>query len=106
MVVSREIRFFPDWGHRWPLWGDLLHEEMALGPADLSLSTELTADLRAWWDFWDEHLDPDPLPPRAPGWDTDRNRRIWLLAGEELARRLRSEFGERLTLLPSFQSYG
>jgi len=49
---------------------------------------------------------PDPLPPRAPGWDTDRNRRIWLLAGEELARRLRSEFGERLTLLPSFQSYG
>ncbi|HEY8319349.1 MAG TPA: hypothetical protein VIG76_11000 [Amnibacterium sp.] len=106
MVVSREIRFFPDWGHRWPLWGSLLHDEITLSPADLSLSAELTADLRAWYDFWDEHLDPDPLPPRVPGWDADRNRRTWLLAGEELARRLAIELGDDHTSVASFQSYG
>ena len=47
MIKTREIRMFPDYGHRWPLWGDVLHDELCLEPSDLDLSDELILDLRA-----------------------------------------------------------
>ena len=93
MAVSREIRFFPDWGHRWPLWGSLREDELCLTPADLALSEPLTADLRAWWDFWDVHLQPDPPAPARPGWDSEQNQRVWMAAGDALAVRLGEELG-------------
>lgn len=106
MVASREIRFFPDWGHRWPLWGSVLEDELTLTPVDLSLSDSLTADLRAWWDFWDLHLRPDPPAPEQSGWDNDQNKRVWLAAGDSLAVRLGSELGPDHELITQFLTYG
>ncbi|MFC4241804.1 hypothetical protein ACFOYW_00340 [Gryllotalpicola reticulitermitis] len=106
MPASREIRFFPDWGHRWPLWGSALLDELTLSPSELGLSAELAADLRAWWDFWDSHLDPDPPLPATAGWDDDLNRRVWLLAGASLQARLAAELGKDFCVIASFHSYG
>jgi hypothetical protein len=105
MAASREILFFPDWGHRWPLWGSALHDELCLTPADLSLTDELTADLRAWWDFWDAHLQPDPPAPTEPGWDSDQNRRVWTAAGHMLAERLTEEIAPIHELRVQFLDY-
>jgi hypothetical protein len=105
MVASREIRFFPDWGHRWPLWGTALEDELLLTPTDLSLSRELTDDLRAWWDFWDAHLQPDPPGPTEPGWDSDQNRRVWIAAGHMLAQRLSQELGPEYELRVQLLGY-
>jgi hypothetical protein len=105
MVASREIQFWPDWGHRWPLWGSVVEDELCLTPTDLSLSEALTVDLRAWWDFWDAHLQPDPPAPQEPGWDSDQNRRVWLAAGHMLATRLAEEIGPAHQVRAQFVIY-
>ncbi|MCL2515696.1 MAG: hypothetical protein FWD85_03535 [Microbacteriaceae bacterium] len=102
---STEIRFFPDWGHRWPLWGFTANAGPALTPNDLGLSPELAADLRVWWDFWDAHLIPDPPKPAKPGWDDERNCRAWVEAGMSLQQRLAAELGSAYRVRASFASY-
>lgn len=54
-MQRRLLRFFPDWGHRWPLWENGT-DKYAMEPADFGLSEKLTLDLRDWYDFWEEHL--------------------------------------------------
>ncbi|WP_426937287.1 hypothetical protein ACQE2J_05585 [Brevibacterium sp. LE-L] len=94
MIKTREIRMFPDHGHRWPLWGDVLHDELCLEPSDLDLSAELILDLRALYDFWERHDTSCWTTPTATGWDTNENMRVWELAEAEAKRRLADEVAQ------------
>jgi hypothetical protein len=84
----RQIRLFPDWGRRYPLWeNSTLTWDVGYTttPETYGLSKELAEDLEGWQAFWEAHLDP------FEGWDSEVNRQTWLRDGEWLARRLRDE---------------
>jgi len=66
----RTSRFFPDSG---PL-GESGTDKCAVEPCDFGLSEELTSE-RAWFDFWEEHLEPS-----AVGWDSPENKAIFRFA--------------------------
>jgi hypothetical protein len=87
------IKFYPDWGHPWPLWGSVAEDNLILTPTHLGLSPQTTFCLRHWYDFWQGHVDADSLDETTRGWDAAVNREIWMLAGYELARRLQHELG-------------
>jgi hypothetical protein len=83
----RVIRLFPDYGHDWPLWEDDHPDHYNAEPADFGLSTELTRELRAWYDEWEHGFDPVADPPRwKPG-----EGQGWSERGAKLADRLRDE---------------
>src|SRR5699024_5167961 len=82
---------FPDHGHRWPLWGDVLHDELCLKPSDLHLSDDLTLELRSLYDFWERHETSCWTTPTPTGWDSNENLRVRELAAAEAERRLVDE---------------
>lgn len=49
---EREIRFFFDYGHPWPLW-EIYTDEYAMTPEDYGLSPELVTLLRRCGALWD-----------------------------------------------------
>lgn len=79
---SRVIRVFPDYGADWPLWEDGL-----MFPDDYALSTELTAELRDWVDFWEANFH------HLSGWNEPALRAGWIASGREITERLRAEVG-------------
>ncbi|GGC49486.1 MAG: hypothetical protein ACQEVD_14170 [Actinomycetota bacterium] len=94
MIKTPEIRMFPSHGRRWPLWGDVEHDELCLKPSDLDLSDELTLNLRALHDFWERHDTSFWTTPTATGWDTNENMRVWELAEAEARRQLVDEVAQ------------
>lgn len=88
MQRRRVIRFFPDWGNRWPLWGSGDGDDPTPSPADLGLSDELTGAMAKWYDFWALHFHWER------GWDSEENADSSSSAGEDVVERLRSEVAE------------
>lgn len=84
----RNIRLFPDYGHRWPLWENSTPEhptKYTMEPADFGLSEHLTQRLRAWYDTWDaENL-------HQSGWSSPEHETAWRTDGANIAEELRAE---------------
>ena len=91
MTQQREIRFFFDWGHWWPLW-ESGTDKYTMEPSDFGLSEVLTLRLRRLYDFWNEHVDP------FEGWDTEENFQSFRLDKREVIDLLRAELPEGITL--------
>lgn len=79
----RTVRFFPDHGHRWPLWDPSVG--YTAGPEDFGLSVALTRDLREWYDAWEAAVGP------AEPWKDPVAEREWEDRGDVLAVRLAAE---------------
>ncbi|MGN6741725.1 MAG: hypothetical protein ACTHJL_00305 [Amnibacterium sp.] len=54
--MSRTLRVFFDFGHRWPLW-ESGTDEYAMAPSDYGFSPELTDLLRRWHAAWERVAD-------------------------------------------------
>lgn len=80
----RQIRFFPDTGHPWPLWET---SPNARTPEDYGLSDELTKGMRNWVEHWEAHFDP------FRGWDADESAAWSRAEGDLLIADLRKEVG-------------
>ena len=92
MTKPREVRFFLDWGHWWPLW-ESGTEKYAMEPNDYGLSDELASRLRRLYDHWFQHVDP------VTGWDTEKNMEVYLRDEAEVIRLLRQELPSDVTLV-------
>lgn len=86
LVVARELRVFPDWGHRWPLWETGTHA-YANQPELYGLSPELTDALRAWYDEWERTFDADS------GWPDHETQERSTVELHRLADAIRAEIG-------------
>jgi hypothetical protein len=84
MADERPVKLMSDYGAGWPLWSA---EEGLLAPDALSVSTSLTADLRAWQDLFESEFHWDR------GWRTREAEARYARAGPELLHRLRRELG-------------
>ncbi len=91
MTGTRTIRFFFDWGHRWPLW-ESGTDKYTMEPSDFGLSEELTRRLRRLYDLWSEHLDP------FEGWDSEENFQRFDRDRTEVIQILRSELPDGISL--------
>jgi hypothetical protein len=84
----RQIRFFPDFGRRYPLW-ESFTDKYAMEPSDYYLSDELSRGLRDLMSFWDTHFTD------APGsdfeWDSAENEQFYWTQGDQLLEQLRVE---------------
>lgn len=92
MTQPREIRFFFDWGHWWPLW-ESGTEKYAMEPDDYDLSAELTSLLRHLYDHWHQHVDP------VAGWDSEENLQLFIRERDEAIHLLREELPADITLV-------
>ncbi|MFG6504563.1 hypothetical protein [Microbacterium sp. P05] len=84
----REIRMFPDYGRRYPLWGNSTPTwdvGYTTSSETYGLSDELAEDLEGWQSYFEAHANP------FEGWDSDTNLGKWLRDGEWLAKRLQDE---------------
>jgi len=90
------IRFFVDWGHRYPLW-ESFTEKYAMEPDDYGLSPGLGRRLGEWALFWTAHVEP------AEGWDDPANQALWLATGDELVRELELEVYDIAVVLAEFR---
>ncbi|GAA4152340.1 hypothetical protein [Leifsonia shinshuensis] len=79
----RRVRFFPDHGHRWPLWDSSVG--YTAGPEDFGLSGELTQALRHWCDEWELAVGA------GEPWKDPVAQRAWEERGDLLALRLAEE---------------
>lgn len=80
----RVIRVFADYGADWPLW-EPAAENNTPTPTDLGLSSELEADIRRWFDFWETHFHWER------GWDSRESERQSATAGHKFVDELRKE---------------
>ncbi|SMY02318.1 hypothetical protein BAUR9175_03771 [Brevibacterium aurantiacum] len=91
-----EIRFFPDWGRKEPLWSHDT-DDIAVGTSDLPISADLADDLHACMDFWSSHFNPVVDYPDS-GWDSEENHQWFIDEGNRLIRELSSELEGRATI--------
>ncbi|GEB24088.1 hypothetical protein BAURA63_02204 [Brevibacterium aurantiacum] len=79
-----EIRFFPDWGRKEPLWS---HDtwDIAVRTSDLPISMELAHDLHSYMDFWGDHFDP------FDDWDSESSRAHFAAEGSRLIHELKEQ---------------
>lgn len=77
------IRFFPDHGHRWPLWDP--KAGYTATPDEYGLSDQLVMALRRWYDEWEAAVGP------GDGWRDAEQHRSWADRGDELAAWLARE---------------
>lgn len=82
----RRIRFFPDWGVRFPLW-ETGTNKYAMEPSDYLLSASLDRRLEEWMDHWVSHFDP------FEGWDSPEAATHSRAASDKLITELRAEVG-------------
>lgn len=88
-----EIRFFPDWGRKEPLWSHDT-DDIAVRASALPISADLADDLHAYMDFWSSHFNPVVDYPDS-GWDSEGNRQWFIDEGNRLIRELSGELGGR-----------
>lgn len=96
MKSEIEIRFFPDWGRKEPLWSHDT-DDIAVGTSDLPISEKLASNLHEYMDFWADHFDPDVDHPHS-GWDSEENRRWFAEEGSRLIRELSSQLKGNATI--------
>ncbi|MWB97200.1 hypothetical protein [Agromyces seonyuensis] len=93
----RVIRLFPDAGHDQPLW-ESFADRYTLTGADLGVSADLEARLRAWRDDWETAV--------APAWhgvdDSAAPDDAWYDRGYALATELQAELGDGFEVRPDF----
>lgn len=77
----RQVRFFYDWGHQWPLW-----ECGAISPEHLGLSAELADDMSELYGFWTTNVEPETGWQKAPNLQAE-----FLVRAAQLAVRLQQE---------------
>ncbi|BDZ40271.1 hypothetical protein [Microbacterium suwonense] len=87
------VDFFPDWGHRLPLW-----DGGTLPP----LSEALLDDLRSWVRTWQIVLDP----VSEVRWPDDEVGRAWIAEGHRLVAAVEAELGAGYVLKHDFDMYG
>ncbi len=83
------IRFFPDWGRKEPLWSHDT-EDVTVRTEDLDITAELAHSLRGYMDFWENHFNPVSAPPGS-GWDSEENQRWFELEGDRIINELSSQ---------------
>lgn len=83
----RVIRFFPDWGRKYPLW-ESETPEYATRPEDYGLSTELAFRLEKWLKHWALHFDYDS------GWDSSESKSASNKEGNKLIQDLSREVSD------------
>lgn len=83
----REIRYFSDWGAKYPLWENGT-DKYVMEPSDYGLSPELGKALRNCVQFWNAHFieTVDSFE-----WDSNENKEYFEAEGDRLIRRLRDE---------------
>jgi hypothetical protein len=91
-----EVRVFPDWGARWPLWAF----DGGVDAPSLGLSDQLSADLEEWVRTWTAHFDIDAPAPHS---DDEPLAERWVDEGIVLTGRLQKELGDRSTVVPEFE---
>ncbi|WP_146073499.1 hypothetical protein [Cryobacterium sp. N22] len=79
--LIRTIRFYPDWPHLWPFWG----EKGEVSAEDLGLSESLQEDLRRWFEKWNATFRYDT------GWPTAATGEAWMSVGDDLVYRVQQE---------------
>lgn len=84
----REIRFFPDFGRKYPLWESGTYK-YAMDPWDYDLSDDLSAGLADLMKLWNEHFTDSP--GRDFEWDSTENEQRYWAEGDRLLDQLRSE---------------
>ncbi|WGP06992.1 hypothetical protein [Brevibacterium iodinum] len=85
--VMREIRFFLDWGPKYPIW-ETGTDKYAMEPSDYGLTLELDKALRSYVDFWNEHfIETDD----SFEWDSSENKKAFDAEGDRLIRWLQDE---------------
>ena len=83
----REIRFFLDWGAKYPLW-ESGTDKYVMEPSDYGLSLELGTTLRNCVQFWKAHfIETD----ESSEWDSIENKEYFQIEGDRLIHRLRDE---------------
>lgn len=87
----REIRYFPDFGRKYPLW-ESGTEKYAMGPWDYDLSNGLASGLRELMELWSSHF-TDKHGPEFE-WDSVENERRYWDQGDQLLEKLRSEVAD------------
>lgn len=92
MKSEIEIRFFPDWGRKEPLWSDDT-DDIVVRTRDLQITSELADDLHKYMDFWQDHFDPDA------DWDSQGNRRHFAQEGHRLIQELSTQLKGKATIL-------
>lgn len=100
-VPRRILRFFPDWGHEWPLWENGT-EKYSMEPRDFGLSEGITARLRCWYDTWVEHFD---IEYSDGTWTSDAVRLSWRDEGQRLVIDMQRELGGAIEVAPEFDDY-
>lgn len=66
MKTGIEIRFFPDWGRKEPLWSHDT-DDIVVKSSDLPISEELASGLHKYMDFWEDHFIRLPITLNAAG---------------------------------------
>lgn len=94
---SNEIQFFPDWGHRWPLWGPV-----GLRPEHLGLSEDLAQRLATWVRVWQVELDP-VVEIR---WPSVERGQAWIAEGYALCAEVQAAVAKRgIKVIPRFAEF-
>lgn len=96
-IEGIQIRFFPDWGRKEPLWSHDT-EDIAVRTSDLPISMKLAHDLHRYMDFWGDHFDPVTDHPQS-GWDAEENRLWFAGEGNRLINELADELIGKATIL-------
>lgn len=96
MKTGIEIRFFPDWGRKEPLWSHDT-DDIAVRTSELPISKKLADDLHSYMDFWGDHFDPVADYPES-GWDAEKNRLRFAEEGGRLISELTEELSGKATI--------
>jgi hypothetical protein len=89
------VRFEVDWGHEWPLWGPC-DETYPMEPSELNLSQALIAQLRAFYEYWEEHY------PFEKGWDSIEHCRHAHVEADRLTALVATELRGRYVVVNGF----
>lgn len=84
MADEQSVKLMSDYSAGWPLWSA---QEGLLAPDSLLLSAQLTADLRAWQELFEQDFHWDH------GWRTVEAEVRYSRLAPELLHRLRRELG-------------
>ncbi|WP_181273212.1 hypothetical protein [Brevibacterium oceani] len=96
MRTKIEIRFFPDWGRKEPLWSHDT-DDYVVKTSDLPITESLAKGLHNYMDFWAEHYNPVADYPE-PDWDSEENRIKHDEEGDRLIRELRTQLEGQATI--------
>lgn len=96
--AMREIRFFPDWGRKEPLW-DENAGDCAVRASDLPISSQLKADLHSYMRFWTEHFHEEDE------WDSNSSRTHFADEGSRLIWELSEQLKEHAVIVDERDEY-